>query len=63
MLLWYGLVPQLPPTFIPIHPHPHIHPLQKVWAEFWKQTKAALTVLALFLLVAWVVRGRAPWAP
>ena len=40
-----------------------IHLLQKVWAEFWRQAKAAALVLALFLLGAWALRGRAPWAP
>lgn len=35
--------------------------LQKVRQEFWRQTQLALLVLAGFLLVAWLFRGRPPW--
>lgn len=45
------------------HPTPPRPYSQKVWDEFWGQLRAAALVLTLFLLAAWVVRGRAPWAP
>lgn len=36
-------------------------PLQKVWAEFSRQTKMALAMLAAFMLLSWAVRRRPPW--
>jgi hypothetical protein len=36
--------------------------LQKVGAEFWKQTKQAMLFLALFMVVSTIVRGRMPWS-
>ncbi len=36
--------------------------LQKVRDEFWRQTKLSLGLLLVFLVVAWVARGRPPWA-
>ena len=35
--------------------------LQKLWAAFLKQMLLSLSMLLVFLLASWVVRGRPPW--
>lgn len=54
--------PPTPHSSLPLCPAASAVP-QKVWAEVWRQTQMALLMLALFMLAAWVVRGRAPWTP